>query len=640
MVTPVKWSPPAAAGPLPQWTPPDDSLAGLDSAVDTMGRPVAGTGPVGPAPRRVSNLSADQQLDQIAEEELQNSIAQADAQLEQEGRAPGPMDMIAGQMAGSQQAYGDALSAYLLNQPKHGSKANPKAPFVQRRAAERHGSMAFEYPEFAPEPYDAPPQHEGESDADYAERVQLFADMDTQLQRESYDRQRAEAEAQAGTLTPETNTRQIGQAGLGFEEAYRQGSERETAAMQAQADDVAREEAIAAQKQADATAEMARVQEDQAAREQAGMEARQHLVGVREQARKNLAAMPELNRDRVAKGLSTGTKIAAVLGAIAQGWRGDAVTAVTDAIDRGVQEEMDKYARRSGEYQAVVDEADDAMNFLDFTVNSLGGSVRAGQSMLRSARMEDAIAELKAKEAAAATPVIREQLMNTRVKLEEQLRVESDAQDLEAITTPERIGFSIDTPARRLAREEARAIMKDSREEQRDLRKMGVQSIEKEADRAGALELEGAKSAGAVAAKTAEKDAEWDQEVKKRTMAMGAAETAIDDFLAANTGNIHGRGLPGTGESDQRIDTDSFRTALKLQITQAFTGATATPEQQEAFDRLVDGDWSELSDDAMRARLRSLKGILASQRKYMQRPLQTPDAQIKNPRELSSFKSR
>lgn len=639
MASPVKWTPPTEAPALPTWSPPDDSLAGLDSPVDTMGRPTA---PMGPAPsptRRAPNLSADQLLDQVEEEEYQRNLAQADAALEAEARGIGPMDMIAGQMQGSQDAYGKAMSTYLANQPGRGSYANPAAPFVQRRAAERKGEMAFQYPEFTPEPYQAPPQHEGESDADYAERIKLFEDMDLKLQRETYDRQRAEAEAQAGTLTPETDTRKIGQAGLGFEEAYRQGSEQESAAVIAQSEEVAREEAIAAQKQADATQEMARALDDQAARERAAQEAVTQMRTVREQARKNLAAMPEVNRERVAKGLSTGTKIAAVLGAIAQGWRGDAITAVNDAIDRGVAEEMDKYARRQSEYQAVVDEADDAMGFLDFTVNSLGGNVRAGESMLRAARMEDAIAELKAKEAAAATPVIRAQIMNTRVQLEEQLRAESDAMDLEAITTPERIGFSIDTPERRIARQEALATMKDAREEQRDLRKAAIGSVEKQADREATMELEGVKQRGAVEAKRVEGQAQTEKDIKMKSAAFGAVEQQLDDILS-NPGNIHGRGMAWTGSSEERITTDSQLTALKQSLTQAFTGATATEEQQEAFARLVEGDWSELSDEALRARLRSLKNIVSAQRRYLQNELGPSSKQAVTTRELKTFRPR
>jgi hypothetical protein len=634
---PVQWaSPDAAPVNRPTWAPPDDAVAGFESDVDEFGRAVSPAAPTGP--RRAPQISGGQAMDML-DAELEANLAAADAELEAQGqRGPGgPGDVIAGQMQGLYDSEGLARQQYLANQPKHGSRANPVAPFVQRRLAEQQGGNALAF-DFQPQPYEPIPRFEGDTDEEYAARNDLFEQIHQREEQDRYDRQYAEAVGQAGTLTPDTDMGQIGQV-LGFEDAQRQGAGREHAAMTEQATELAREEAIAAQKQADATNEAAAAMDRQREHERQAQAAVTHLRGVRDQARKDLAALPQINRERIAKGLSTGTKLAAVFGAIAQGWRGDAITAVNDAIDRGVAEEMDRYSRKQAEYGDTVAQADDAMGFLDFSVNSLGGNVRAGESMLRTAKIEDAIAELKAREAAATVPVMREQLMNVRVGLEQRLRDETDAMELEAITTPERLGFTIDTPAMKLERELAKTAITEGRKEQRDLRKDFRGEVSKEADRAGAMELEGVKSQGAVAAKRAEKDAEWDNKIKEQTRLWNAAEKQIDDILS-NTGNIHGVGMIGTGSKDERITTDSQRRGLKLSLTSAWTGASASPEQQEEFEALVEGDWTEISDDDFRARLRALKNIVSAQRRGMQNPLGSAEKNITNPRELSTFEPR
>ena len=587
--------------------------------------------------------------DDVSDDELQANIEQADAVLG--GQPPArvtPQGVIEGQMSGNVASQAGAYEQFLANLPTHASKANPRAPIVQRRFSERQddspesAALGYEqaYGGFQPVPFDASryERYEDETDEQFAERMAMFEEIDLGEQRDRYERQKAADIEGAWTLG---DTRDIGRApgALGMEEAFRQGQENVDTATEEQATERARLEAIAAQEQREATEVAADAMEEQRLREEAGIQAVNQLRTLRDDTRKQLAAMPQVNRERVAKGLSQGTKVAAVLGAIAQGWRGDPITAVNDAIDRGVAEEMDKYARRQSELQDITAEADDAMGFLDYVTTSLGGNVRAGQQVLRSMRMEDAIADLAAKEAATNVPVIKAQLAQTRVALEKQLRDESDALELEYRTTPETIGVTIDTPWRKLMREEAKAQLKEGREEQRDLRKAYVGAASDDTKFARELELEGVKQEGAANAKRVEANAMGEKDIKLKSAAFGAVEQQIDDLLD-NTGNIHGRGLAWTGSAEERIVTDSQLTALKQSLTQAFTGATATEEQQEAFARLIEGDWSELSDDALRARLRSLKNIVSSQRRYLQKELGPETKQAVSPRELSTFQPR
>lgn len=650
MATPIRWQPPSNT---PKWSPPQDPLgldAGIESDVDAFGRASTPT-PASPAmpTTRAPQISGGQAL-ALLDEELQRNLDEANAAMDaEEARRPtGPNEVIAGQMEGSLGAYGGAFQNFLRFQPRRGARANPDRPFVEQRVAERteqdpaRAAAAYEQAiPFQPEPYLPLPRHEDETEEEYAARNELFAEMDFRQQREAYDRKKEEWLSTGGRDLATLDTRAIGRTpgAIGMEEAQRQGQENIDSAREEQDRELAREQAIAAGKQADATLTVAQQQKEQRAREEAGMAAVKQLQSVRRQAREALVAMPQASREQVAKGLSKGTKIAAVLGAMAQGWMGNPITAVNDAIDRAVGEQMDLYTRRKSEYQDVIDEADDATGMLDFITNSVGGNREASAALLREMHIEDTIADIQAKEAATNVPIQKAMYKQLRVALESQLREETMAMELQLAKTPEMLGFTIDSPFARLMREETRATMKEAREEQMDLRKDFRGEASKVAADERQLGLESVKQQGAVAAKRAEKDAEAAKDIKIKSAAFGAVEQQIDDLLS-NTGNIHGRGMAWTGESDQRITTDSQLTALKQALTQAFTGATATEDQQEAFARLVEGDWSELSDDSLRARLRALKNIVSAQRRYLQKELPSSDRQITNPRELSTFKPR
>lgn len=597
MAGPISWIPPS--GPPVKWSPPDDSLAGISGSFDETGRAVvaAPTSPrAGSSGPNFGALSAQQQMDMIPEEELQGNLAAADAALAPRGPL-GPDEILAGQAGGLTEAYADLEARRLAMRPRTVAKANPKAPIVQRRFFQRgdpnpdeREAIYEQQNPFQPSPYLPLPRDPDESDEEYTARNQTFEEFHIASERDDYDRRKAADIEAAQTVT---DPRDIGQGiAPGMEEALRQGTEQEHAAMVQQSQDVAREEAIAAQKQADATTEMARATFAQREHEQAAQEAVQQIRGVSDQARKNLAAMPEINRQRVAKGLSTGTKIAALLGAIGQGWRGDAVTAVNDAIDKGVAEEMDKYIRRQGEYQDTVAQADDAMSFLDFTVNSLGGSVRAGESMLRAAKIEDAIAELKAKESAAATPVIAAQLANVRVGLEQRLRDETDALELEAVTTPNMIIKTYDPQRheRRLIEEQQKEYRGEIRDVRKDFRGLPQDDLK----HARALELEGVKGEAAAGKERSGEATKLAHQHSKDVAKMQAASQIMRGFVKrARAGDVAGRGMDAYFATEEgRQVRETVKEGLRRQLRYESQGVIGEDEIEDRVDSMESG-WGD-----------------------------------------------
>lgn len=614
----------------------------LEADVDAAGRAFV---PPAPAPR--DEWIPGEQA------ELQANLAAADARLAEEAarRPPGPGEVLAGQMQGSLGAFGDAASLYARNLPKTARRYNAAFPFVQQKAAERRDQdpqrAAAEYEQafpFQPEPFQPLPRYEGESEEDYQGRMQIFADADMRSQMDAYERKREEYLAGNQDLST-INTRDIGRApgAIGTEEATLQGQENVDAAREDQDRELALEQAKVADKQADATLAVAEQVDEQRAIEDAAIKARQVYAQTRSQARKALAEMPQRSREQISKGLSKGTKVAAVLGAIAQGWRGDPITAVNDAIDRGVNEQMERYERKRAEYGDTIAELDDEMAFVDFIVNSVGGNRQAAAAMLRGMHIEDAAADFAAAEARTNVPVAKAIYKQGQVALLEQERSETMAAELQAAQTPEYVGVTRDSPLMRFKREIAKAQMDSAMKEQVDIRKdergVAIKDAERAADAEVAMQLEGVKQEGAVAAKRAEATIMSEKDIKMKTAAFGAVEQQIDDILDVK-GNLHGRGMVWTGTSGERITLDSQLTALKQSLTQAFTGATATEEQQEAFARLVEGDWSELSDEALRARLRALKNIVSSQRRYLQNQIGSAQKQAVSPAEFSTFKPR
>lgn len=139
--------------------------------------------------------------------------------------------------------------------------------------------------------------------------------------------------------------------------------------------------------------------------------------------------------------------------------------------------------------------------------------------------------------------------------------------------------------------------------------------------------------------KTIEERAKADAEILKNTREWGAVEQMVDDFLGANPEEIHGSGIPLTGTRGERISTDSFNQLLPQMLIKAITGANFSEEQGEAAKRLAEGSWDEFSDADKRARLRAIKNLASSQRRYLQKQLapdQTPDYLQADPIEESS----
>lgn len=563
--------------------------------------------------------------EEYTDEEL---LARADARLaaeeaaqkEGQGGAPlGNTDVYSGQMGALEEAYALLELEKAKMGPVTTSAPNPKAPIVRRRFAERQlqdaetASAAYDAANpFVPEPYQPLPPYEGESEADWQARNQIFADADMRSQLDAWERKKADYLANAGQVG---DPRDIGRApgAPGMEEALRQGTEQEHAAQVAMGDEVAREEAIAAQKQADATTELAGAMDRQRQHEQEAQAAVQHLQGVRDQARKALAAMPQVSRERVAKGLSTGTKLAALFGAIAQGWKGDAITAVNDAIDKGVAEEIDKYTRRQSEYQDTVAQADEAMNYLDFVTNSLGGNVRAGESLLRQAKIEDAIAELRAKESAAKNDVVRAQLVNVRIGLEQRLRDETDALELEVRTTPSNIVRTWD-PFRAERRQIAEQ-QKELRAEARDVRKDVRGAAEKATDREHAFALERAKAERAAKAKNSKHLSDQAYTFGKDVEKIDTTIKGINALLDQD--DIRGYGFTAsplpeswTGEADTNAQID----LVLDELARLKSGAAIGQDEWEMYDSMLRGGTTLGGEERLRRNLERVKTFLVSKR--------------------------
>lgn len=625
-----KWSP-GSVGPAPGGDPfagmygggPEQNSSEMDQAqFDALRAPA-------PPSSMDDQFAAIQQNEDA---ELQANLAAADARLAEEAarRPPGPGEVLAGQMQGSLGAFGDAAELYARNLPKMGRKYNAAFPFVQQKVAERvdedPARAAAEYDRafpFQPEPFQPLPRYEGESDADYNERMQIFADADMRSQMDAYERKKQEWLTTGGRDLAALDTRDIGRTpgAIGMEEANLQGQENVDAARESQDKELALQKEITAEKQADATMAVAQQVDEQRAIEDAAIKARQVYVQTRTDARKALAAMPMRSREQIAKGLSKGTKVAAVLGAIAQGWRGDAITAVNDAIDSAVGDQMDRYERRRAEYGDTVAELDEEMRFIDFLVNSVGGNRQAAAAMLREMHMEDTVADFAAAEARTNVPVQQALYKQGRVQLTDQLRNETAAMELQAAQTPEWVGVTRDSPLMRFKREIAKAQMDNAMKEQMDIRKdergVAIKDAERVADADVAMRLEGVKAEAGSAKETRTQAQQLAAQHGKDVAKMQAASKILGSFVKkARSGDVAGRGLDAYFATEEgRNVRETIKEGLRRQLRFESQGVIGEDEIEDRVESMSSG-WGDNEYIQNAERLINANALELEEREY------------------------
>lgn len=559
-------------------------------------------------------------------------LAGPDPELEALAQQAGDAPMAAPRVAPGTEALGGAMEGNLADiefwqrqrqglGPVVTRSRNEEFPIVQRQGQEMladEGQAPALPPEFVP-----PERLPDEPDAAY--------ELRTLLAMEDYD----QAVADMGPNVPAA--RDVGQGdNVGMNEAQRRTQEAKTEA------ELQQNERVAA---AEANAAMARQEQIESARSALQSErdfqaaARDRLVQSQEverSARQKLEAMPALNGQRYTQNLKIGQKLMFGIAALAGGWAGSRSTAdlIRGLNNEELEEQKLAYEMGLDVYDAAKGAVDQNMNLYSQIRNELVDPV-ASEMMLLNLLEEDEIAMLREEAAKTTEPIRRQEILQEALQIEQSLRDRRDQMQLRVAQAHE-YNTRVSDPYRK-DREFATEQLGESLKAQRGLRDRGVDIGMAREKQEGALELEGAKSRGAASTARAKVGAEAEAKIKERTQAWGGVERQIDDLLS-NTGEIHGRGLWGTGSAEDRIKTNSQLTALKQSITNAWTGATASPEQETEFARLVEGDWSEFSDDALRARLRALKNIVSSQRRYLQEDIGSSNAQATSTKEFKSFR--
>ena len=559
-------------------------------------------------------------------------LAGPDPELQALAQQAGDAPPAAPRMAPGTEALGGAMEGNLADieywqrqrqglGPVVTRTRNEAYPIVQRQGGEMlagEGQAPVQPPEFVP-----PERLPDEPDAAY--------ELRTILAMEDYD----QAVAGMGPNVPAA--RDVGQDGnIGMNEAERRTQEGMTEA------ELQQNERMSA---AEANAAMARQEQIESSRialqeeRDFQMAQRDRLLqaqDVEQATRKKLEAMPALNGQRYTQNLKGWQKMLFVISAAADGWRG--TTGTTDALMRMNNEELEeqKLSHEMGlqSYDAAKGAVDQGMNLYGTIRNEMGDPV-ASEMMFLNLLDEEQIALLREEAAKTTSPIRQQEILQQALQKEQALRDRRDQMQLRVAQAHE-YNTRVSDPNRR-EREFAEEQLGESLAAQRKLRERGVDVGIAREKQEGELEIEGVRQSGASAAARSKVEAESAAKIKERTQAWGGVERQIDDILAGG-GEIHGRGLWGTGSAEDRIKTNSQLTALKQSISNAWTGAVASPEQEKEFSRLVEGDWSEFSDDALRARLRALKNIVSSQRRYLQEDIGSSNAQATSTKEFKSFR--
>jgi hypothetical protein len=492
------------------------------------------------------------------------------------------------------------LQSALAEPVTYGRKANPLRPIVERDAQNFYGGGQLQL-----EPFIPPPPEAGEDEWSYMERVQ-------QLQAEDEQRQIQEAQ----TLG---DVRDIGKDGhLGMGEAQLQAAENVGAAELQQAERVAEVQRQTAEASRAATAEAraADVERRDFARMQ--RDAIDQAQAVQGDARERLQALPELDPNRTFKSMEGGALFWSILGSIAGGAIGhNEVPGMLMEIASRDLDAQKANAAQTFDAAAAADAGVAQQTGLYRDLLSAAGDEAAADAMFLQLQLEDAARELQAQLAETTVPKLRTELEQSLVGVQDQINAQERALQVQLATTPD--SFLVQTGgmgprSRKLA--EKRLARKE--EERFKLQMAGVEGEGKFAEKAYDRETKLMEKGAERDTKLAEKDKDREFEIKKATDAWGQVETLIKDYRSQMKGDYHGVGMPLTGNQNQRIATRNFKRSLKLLGTSGFTGATASEEQMEQINGLVDGDFWEWTDEAFDERLTGLENTASSQRRYLQ----------------------
>jgi len=517
--------------------------------------------------------------------------------------------------------------------------ANPLRPIIENDAQTFYGGGQLPVEPFNPEPFDPSvfPRHEGETDEQYAARMALFEETDLRQQRETYDRGVAEQQATAGQLG---NVRDIGKPGhLGMGEAQIQAAEGQSAAEleQAKATADAQRQAAEVSKQATEAAVKADQERRDFARQQ--RDAIAQAQAVQADAREKLAALPELDPNRTFKSMSAGNKFWAILGSLAGGAIGS--SEVNDRLFAMAQHDLEAQkanAAQTFDAASTADRAVDQQMTLYRDLLGAAGDEAAADAMFLQLQLEDAHKMLEAQLAETTVPKLQADIQAAMVGLKQQIDQQQRAIDMSLATTPSSFLRTVDPlgPRTRKKLEERAAILE---KERTDFQKMGVTGEENALERTARREEKALEGEAKVRAQVAGERTKEELEIKKATDEWGAVETLVSDFLKANPGDIAGEGLWLGGDQEARIKTRSFKRALKLLMTSGFTGASASEAQESDINGLIEGDWTELTDDAARTRLNEILNIASAKRRYHQKRLESLSTtpRISSGAELPSF---
>ena len=535
--------------------------------------------------------------------------------------AAAPPSALQSAMAEREGEIGALLDA--LGQPvTYGRKANPMRPIVERDAQNFYGGGSLQL-----EPFIPPPPEAGEDEWSYMERVQ-------QLQAEDQQRQITEAQ----TLG---DVRDIGRDGhLGMGEAQLQAAENVSAAELQQAERVAEVQRKTAEASRAATAEVRAADAERRDFARQKRDALDQVLAVQADARERLQSLPELDPNRSFKSMEGGAKFWAILGSLAGGAIGS--NEVPSRLMEIASRDLDAQKANAAQVfdaAAAADAGVAQQTALYRDLLAAAGDEAAADAMFLQLQLEDAARELEAQLAETTVPKLQAELQQSLVGVRQQIDAQQRAVDVQLASTPK--SFLVQTGglgprSRKLAEKRVARL----EEERFKLQMAGIEGEGKAAEKAYDRETKLLEKGAERETKLAEKEAEAQKGIKEKTMAWGQVETMLDDMLAARPGEMYTVGIPGMGEKGQRIEEEQFWLLMPQILTTAVTGANSSPEQAEAFNELVTGDWADWTDEDRRARLRALKGMAGAQRRYLQKELGSSRREVFDAkREVGSFRS-
>lgn len=521
--------------------------------------------------------------------------------------------------AGAQGQLGSLYS--LLATPIQSVRTpNAKYPIVQRQKQRFYGGGKLEVEPFKPQPFKPLPRNEGENDADYADRMKFFEDVDLRQQREAYDRQVAEAEAQAQELG---DVRDIGKRGhLGMGEAQLQAAEGIGQAELQQLEATAHAQRVAAEAASEATARAQEADRERREQAQLQLDALTHLQGVQTKARERLQALPEQDPDRYFKTMKGGAKLAAIFGAIGGGFGGgvDVAGTLMQLAERDLQTQKAN-AMQVQDKAAAADDAVARQVGLYQDLLRSAGDEQAADAMWLQAQLEDAERLLQAQLDQHLPPVAQAKLQASLVDLRAKIDAQQDVIDLRAATTPKTIVRRFDplgAKTRKALLERAEGLEKYDRE----LAKLGIEGGQKQDLERLKIDAEKAKTA---------KQQERDIYSESAGLADKIAEkqaviTQIDDLVRDFEDGIPGvgafKGTETAAEWAKGIAGGTNRAyQFKKRVRQIVerglrdaTGAAAPPAEQEAYvDFILEGSGDIGGEEKVWTNLRAFKENLANE---------------------------